>query len=396
MIEVKNGTIYVYEYWGGSRGSNYFYIKDGEQLVHISKKFKGVLRGATRGGRRKKYVYKIPLAELELYEFSFSNSGYGPYCRRYLISQNGNVIEKVEVDLADLEFEVVGSENGLLRFYNSTVPKMIERVKQIEKSLGIGLLFDGTERLEDIYRDPARAAKIALVFPTAQTRCKALEKYIQDAHELYVLMLVAEAIGGKTIYHVLNGQPIWWIAHAKDWPTAVVDNSKRYTIWYQFSIIDWLKVVFPGIAKAFLNPAELQRLAMEGKFEIFEKIFGVKPKDVREAYSLIANWGEKRRQHVKPDIVIFKGDYRERNEIKADSKVIVIDAKVEIKNGDLVQLKGYMKTFRQFKDVKFIIACLGRAKYKTTLERMGYIVIENVAPNESGENKFKEVLLTIL
>ena len=60
----------------------------------------------------------------------------------------------------------------------------------------------------------------------------------------------------------------------------------------------------------------------------------------------------RRRQNVKPDIVIFEGDYRWREDLEKNPprNVVVIDAKIEIKDSDVEQLRGYMEIFgRKFK-----------------------------------------------
>jgi len=410
-VKVVNGNLVVVEDQGGSRGTNYFYLNVNEKLEHIGRLFKGQKIREGKGGRRKTYEYVVSLdslrnmfgTKIELYEFSFSNSGHGPYCRIYEVDCVTGAINEKGVS-THLDFKIIGLEEDWLNWYDRIVPRMIKRIKDIQQALGIELFFaEKSVRLEDIYNDPANAKRIALIFPQPQARSRALQGYIQASHELYVLMLVAEALGGKTIYHVY-GKPTWWIAHAQDDPTAVIEsNGRKFTVWYQFAIKEWIDVVFSGLVRAFLDPKELERLAMEGKFDELEKILGKKPNNVAEAYSMITNFNKliKGRQHVKPDIVIFEGDYRSKGDLKRNppNNIVLIDAKIRISDNDIKQLKEYKDVFdREFEKGKmhYVIACLEKAEHKLILEKLGFIVVENVAPDKEGEKKFVEVIKDLL
>ena len=409
-IRIENGDVWIGENQGGSYGSSYMYVNENGILKHISRFFKGKLIHVSRSGRKKTYEYRIPLGTLkdmfgdkvEIYEFSFTTSGF-LICRAYEVDCVMSSIREFQPQRIP-GFEIMNAEKYWLDLYDRTVPKMIERIKDIQQALGIELFFaKKSVRLEDIYRNPTNGKKTALTFPQPQARSRALQGYIQAVHELYVLMLVAKALGGKTIHHVYNGKPAWWIAHAQDYPTAVVEtNNRKFTVWYQFSAKDWIDVVFTGLVRENLSPGELEKLAMEGKFDVLERIFGQRPKDVREAYSMIANFKKlTKRQYVKPDIVIFEGDYRWKDELKEipPSNVLVIDSKIEISDTDIEQLKSYRELFNsKFSGgrIHYIIACLGKTNHKDTLEKLGYYVIEDVFPDEKGEDEFVKVVKDLL
>jgi len=190
----------------------------------------------------------------------------------------------------------------------------------------------------------------------------------------------------------------------RKYPTAVVEsNGRKFTVWYQFAIKEWIDVVFSGFVRAFLDPGKLEKLAMGGKFDELEKILGKRPNNVAESYSMIANFKKlmEGRQHVKPDIVIFEEDYRSREDLKRNppSNIILIDAKIRISDNDIKQLKGYKDVFnREFKKsrIHYVIACLGKAKHKLTLEKLGFLIVEDVASGEEGEKKFVEVIRNLL
>jgi hypothetical protein len=350
----------------GTRGSNYCYIPVSGRLVHIGKLFKGKLLS---GGRRRYYKYEIPLRSLAkkleerviIYDFSFSNQGYGPYCTRYFIDcSSGDVQVQYGIEEVGYGFELLGREVTWLELYNKYVPNLIRRVKDIQEKLDIELFFaEHSLRLEDIYNDPMDASVSALVLPSWQGRVKALKTYLRSVHELYVLMLVGEAIEGRTVYHAYSEKPSWWIASSSEYPTAVIETCDgRYTVWYQFSLKEWIEVVMRGLGRS---------------------MFGYE--------------GVRKRQYVRPDIVIFKGDVRHRGDLERAESLLLIDAKIYLTQGDLEQLRAYAEGFkREYEKVHGIIACLEEAIYRTTLEKLGYTIIENVTPSHKGEAEFIEAV----
>ncbi len=169
---------------------------------------------------------------------------------------------------------------------------------------------------------------------------------------------------------------------------------------YQFAVKEWMEVVLGGIIRAMLEIDGLRRLALEGILDEFERIFGIRPKDSQEALSLVESMETlaRGRQHVKPDILIFEGDYRSRKDLTDNlpNNIILIDAKINITDSDLKQLKSYRDVFnREFKKgrMHYVVASLERAKQ---LGKLGFIVVENVAPGKEGEVKFVETIRNII
>jgi len=379
MLEVKGDRIVIREIHHGTRGSNYYYILVGDRLVHISRLFKGRLLS---GGRKRYYEYNIPLRSLAeklgekavIYGFSFSNSGYGPFCTMYIIDcSSGDVQERHGIEELDYSFELLGREITWLELYDKYVPNLIRRVKDIQEQLGMELFFaEHSTRLEDIYNDPVGALRSALVLPSWQGRVKALKMYLRSAHELYVLMLVGEAIGGRTVYHIYSERPSWWIAVSSEYPTAVIETPEgRYTLWYQFSQRAWVEVVMRGFLMRYGK-------GQVGPHEVIGR-------------------GRRKRQYVRPDVVLFRGDFRYRRDLGRAESLLLIDAKINLTQGDLEQLRAYAEGFvGEYGKVFGIVACLEEAMYRATLEKLGYVVVENVAPGRRGENEFIEVVREIL
>jgi len=396
-IDKGKGEVRISEEIGGSRGTKYYYVEVNGLLEHITEYFEKFRRymGSSRAGKRKEFEYRIPLNVLKklgdivkIYEFSFSNKGYGPYIRIFKIDcEKGEITEK-DGSLSNINFKIDRSVESMIEVYKRYIPDMIKRVKDIQSKLKFELFFSGAVRLEDIYDDPENAWKTAII-------------YSENSQELYILMLVAEALNGKTVSKY--GTPTWSIEKGQDYPTAIVEvNGRKFTIWYQFSIRRWIDVVFAGLMRLFGTSEvvkELQEWAANGEFEKFERLFGVRPKDAKEAYKLIREVGKLRgRQYVMPDIVVFEGEYEKREDIKENppKRALIIEAKIEVGDSDIHQVLEYKRIFDQTLNCQnnYVVACLEKISsgHKKTLEKNGIIVVENVAPYKEGEEKLKEII----
>ena len=365
-IYIEGDYLIVYEDRGGTRGSNYFYLRAGDGLVHLGRMFSSELMYVSRRGRRKTYRYTIPLTDLcsygekdrvSLYEFSYTNKGYGPYATHYVIECTRKIINEIRVDVDHVPpIKPVGPELPWIFLYDKYVPKMVEEIKSVASRLDFKIHFLGkATRLEDTYRDPHLGVVAALTIPTWQGRQKSLEAVLRGVHELYVAVLIADALQAET----LEG---WHIEYASDNPTAIIKaNGKMYTIWFQFSLIEWMIVALRGM---------------------FHSTFS------------------RRRWYVRPDIVVFDRPYRSREELGSSPprKILVIDAKIDVTKDDLRQLRGYRELFDRIKiaDTTYIVASLERVAYRPYLGEMGYIVIEEVHPEGSGKDEFKRKIREML
>jgi len=389
-IEIRGNKLVIWERQGGTRGTNYFYILDPHEkkLIYIgrlSRLFTRILEGTSRAGRRRNYKYWALLevlekelgSEITLFMFWYTNKGYGPNTTKYLVNCSRKTIEEERVDTISVsvyEFEVLGPEREWIKLYEKYVPVMMNIVKNIVNKLGIEVLFAGrATRLENLLINPKLGLINALVQPSWQSRQKALEAYIRSAHELYVLFLVAVSLNAKTIYHISSdGKPYWWIEYASDFSTAVVvtPTGRRHTFWFQFSPKKWWDVVRGGWIHA---------------------MFG---KPVRRL--------PPSRQYVRPDIVIMEGEYQYRSDLKrrTPALVVLMDAKISFDEADFKQLEGYAENFGKLFDKKviYIVACLDRIppRYKKMLERIGYHIMEEVAPGQKGEEEFQDFIRRIL
>ncbi|WP_148883172.1 hypothetical protein [Thermococcus aciditolerans] len=398
VIKLEDDQLIVKETHKSSRGGDYTYIVRDSKLMHISKLFRPSRKedGEIMYDISIEEAEKVFGEEIELVEFSFSNRGHF-YPKIYRINlQTKTISQELSRNreiLGRYEFEILGSEYQALNEYERKVPPLIERVWEIEKKLDLEVYIRGA-RGEEVHEDPELAKFNSLVFPNLRSRTRSLKEKIRFAHELYVLMLVIDS--------VLNEPPeerTLQITH-KDWPTLVESNlNPPVTVWYQFSIEDWTKVVW-GCFWLVIDEAA-NRIA-HGQYEEAEKLIGVKlPRNYAGAMKVIASLRSSKRIYVKPDIMVFKGEYRSRGNILENppDKAVLIDAKVEMTQSDLKQLLEYRAKFPQtFGNIEFIVAAIEKmsAHYKHKLEREGYTVIELVFPNKPGENEFQEAIRKVI
>ena len=394
-IKLEDGCLIVRETHKGSTGGDYTYIIRDSKLVHISKFFGLSKRTAYE------ITYEIPIIdaerilgrEMELLEFSFSNSG-SFFPEIYRIDLRAKTLDRVLLrnqEVLRYEFEILGDEYHAIKEYERNVPQLIERVREIEKNLNLSLHIWGT-RGREVHEDPELGKFNSLVFPNPRSRTRSLKEKIRFAHELYVLMLVVDSV-----LKASAEERKLRITH-EDWPTLVVDDL-QVTVWYQFSIENWTKVVW-GHFWSVID--EVAKMIADGDYEKAEKLLGIKlPRTYSESMKVLASMRSSKRIYVKPDIMVFKGEYHSRDDLLQNppDKAVLIDAKVGMTEDDLKQLKEYREKFpKTFENIEFIVAAIEKipAHYKYKLEGGGYRVIENVFPGRSGEKEFQEVLQNII
>ncbi|ABP51188.1 hypothetical protein Pars_1635 [Pyrobaculum arsenaticum DSM 13514] len=127
--------------------------------------------------------------------------------------------------------------------------------------------------------------------------------------------------------------------------------------------------------------------------------------------------GTRSRQYVMPDVVIFEGDYKDRQDLGTSRKIVVIEAKIKFDGSDAKQVLEYTKIFGEtFKGskIKYILALIDgdamcpsdpiivdksakKALEKEVSEgRIDLVVVDGVAPDKSGEKKLVEEIRNFL
>jgi len=364
MLRIEDGYLVVYEEHAGSRGGDYFYVEQPEGLIPFCKLYGryAKLEFVSRKGRRKTYVYRVPLAQVEgkaLYHFGFTNSGGFYFRGRYRVV-GGSVIEEGTASLKSLKFMLFGRERPALRMYEEYGIPMALEARRLMQKTGAKIVASGP-RVYDLLTDPELAKVVSLIMPTWQGRVKALDAMLKTAHELYVMALITDALKARARPLPWSSEPYWALEFASDYPSVILDSEcGTFTIWYQFSTKPWFNVV-------------------------------------REAIVEWIRGGEKRGiQHVVPDIVVFEGEVVDRREVSFNRVKLVIEAKhKELSLVDLEQLNAYAEIFRRPKGVTLVVPFLKGAGRARGLLRDVYIV-EHVNYSRGGPghgvNEFRAIV----
>lgn len=235
-IKLEDGHLIVRETHKNSRRGTYVYVVRDSKLMHISKFFNLT---------SKKYdeiIYKIPIQEakavlgqkVEFIEFRFSNKGnFFPW--NFIVDFQTKTLTERSLKNREIhrqyEFEIFGEEYHALKEYERKVPPLIERVWEIEKKLNLKLYIRGA-RGEEVHENPEFGKFTSLVFPNPISRTRSLKEKIRFAHELYVLMLVADSIP-----RAQTEERTLWVTH-EDYPTLVI---REKALSSQFGISSQLR-----------------------------------------------------------------------------------------------------------------------------------------------------------
>ncbi|KXA89133.1 hypothetical protein AKJ62_03730 [candidate division MSBL1 archaeon SCGC-AAA259D14] len=157
--------------------------------------------------------------------------------------------------------------------------------------------------------------------------------------------MAVDELGGKVEGRFKNNR--LQLADADEYPSGYIRaDGDTYTLWYQFSLKPHIQVVGEGI-------------------------LGLSKDEV---------------QHVRPDIVVFKGRVEDADDVREgfEDKMAVIDAKVDFAEEDIEQIKSYSEAFPDY--ASLIVACLDRVpiRYEDELEEIGCQLVD-LRPDESEE-----------
>jgi len=374
MIQQSDNCLPLYEDIGGTYGGKYLYIRICDsgncRLVHVGRlreelniNVEEQILHKNRKSVFKKYCIKAEdLSNVTIYEFNYSGSGNGPYVFKYELRQGE--LKRVPADVGELcgnggrylaklfGIEEGSQEYALVERYLKYVPAMVEEAKRILP----GIWASGP-RLENLIEDAeCKGLLDALVQPDWHSRKGALESLIREAHEVYVLAHTISALG--------NQQRPMRLVKAYEIPTAVVKgNSADYTVWYQFPIEPPIELVIKGMRESMTENSSKNR--------------------------------QREHRHIIPDIVVAKGNYKSPREID-ETCMMMIDAKIDISDKDVKQLTAYKNLLSgrfQNSQITYVVAVLEEAgEFREKLERIGYVVVEDVRPGGEGIKSLEKVV----
>ncbi|MEM4912938.1 MAG: hypothetical protein QW579_01905 [Desulfurococcaceae archaeon] len=368
---VKEQTIKVWEEWRGTRGGQYYYVREGNLLRHISRySIKRVK--IHEGGRGSIIEYEVPLNRIKdklIYSLGFSNSGYF-YARKCKVDAflypkypeapgfpDFKRMKDAEEDLQLLEIE---TRDPLLKQTISELLTdyaiMIDEIKIYARRLNFEILFAGhASRTADMFNDLRRGLVACLSLPSDKARLKCLEVPMKWIHQLWIMKLACESL---YIVEILKEEwqerPVWRIMQGSPYPAFVArSRGWLYSFWFEF------------------QP------------------------------SRIAHWvggfiGE--RAPVRPDILVCKGWFKNARELKK------VDLIIECKNKEFQYWQSDVETqlipyFKKYRPANMILASMKPipSGAKRGLQELGIDVVDGLAPgNEPAIREFRRLVIKYL
>jgi len=356
-------VVRICEEYEGTRGSLYYYVVEGNKLRHISR----YAIGENKHGR---IVYwSVPIKNVSgkpIIELGFSGSGYG-HASEYRIedfiaSKDGfpksenrkwrESLKKAMERLRNYEFEIFDLElKKLIKEFKTLYVQMIDDVKKYSEKLVFKLSFVGhASRVRSAFDDVSRCLFACLSNPKDKSRLMSLRNVCRWIYQLWVLRLICEAVEAKSIKREKwQEKPCWWIEQGTPIPTCILETPYGdITCWFEFQFHE------------------------------------------------MAHWASvftRKREHVRPDIVIVKGSYKVAKEVGS------IDLIVECKERDFKMWKNEIKQVRayaeNFRPKSFILASLKQIPqhYKHLIEKTGIKVVDSLYPTKRDKiQKFTEIV----
>ncbi|MEM2614175.1 MAG: hypothetical protein QXO15_08130 [Nitrososphaerota archaeon] len=363
---IKGQTIKIREEWRGTRGGQYYYIREGSLLHHISEY--SIRQAKVYEGRRGPTIeFEVLLDRIKdklIYELGFTNSGYfyAKKCKidAFLHSKYPGIpdfdrMEDAEKDLQSLEIEtrdplLKQALQELLTSYAS----MIDEVKDYARKLNFKIFFTAS-RTADMFDNLKRGLITCLSLPSDEARLRSLEVPMRWIHQLWVMKLTCESLDVKEIKkEEWQERPYWWIEQGSPHPTFVARGGDQlYSFWFEF------------------QPS-------------------------REAHWIGAFVGE--RVPIRPDILICRGQFKDASELRK------VDLIIECKNKEFQYWQIDVETqlvpyFKRYRPVNMILASMKPipSKTKQNLQESGIDVVDGLAPgNGSAIREFRGLIMKYL
>lgn len=283
------------EEWRGTAGGQYYYVREGNRLRHISSYATGKA-GVRKSSRGLAVEYEVPASSLEgrlIYGFGFSNSGYfyPMVCRAGVLFANRRLealsCERVADlrELKGLEFEIRDATlKQRIEELKTVYRRMVDEVKDYARRLNFEILFMRARRTEEIFKDAEEGLIPCLVLPNDRARVRCLKTPMRWIYQLWTTMLVCKALGIVEIKkREYWKKPLWLVEQGSLTPMFVaLGYGGTYSFWFMPQPTKWVHLV--------------------GAFE-------------------------RRRAPIKPDILVSKGEFKDAREL--DRVDLVIECKSE-------------------------------------------------------------------
>jgi len=365
-----SGEIVVREQWRGSRGGTYYYVREGDVLRHIGS-YAISARKVDESRKGPTLEYVIPAEELagkEVYEFSFSNSGYMLVYKyppeallnpdpSYPYRPNFNLRREVSPDeLRRLRFEVRDLQlRLLLEEFNRYWRVIIDDLKDYTARMNVGISFFGhAEATASIYEDPSLGLVRCLALQDDGARMRCLERPMAWLYQLWVMKLACEALGISKFKSAYGGEARWIIEQGKPYPAFQAEGKGgEFTFWFEPQVHEM---------------AHMARL-LTG-----------------------------RKEHVRPDIAVARGRYDKIDDLLESGRSF--DLIIECKHTEFDRWSGDVDTqipayVENFKPKALVVASLKPVPnhVKRKLGGIGVVVVDELTPyNTSAIEEFKGIV----
>jgi len=358
-------NIIIRENWRGSRGGNYYYVREGTILRRIDK-YAISKKKVYESGRGPEYEYLVPvqrIREKEIYEFSFSNSGY-PFFRKgsaeAFLNSLGSEYPSVPdyklmrdvrfEELMNLEFEIEDPGlQKLVRDIRKFYTTIVDEIKSYSREMSFKILFPGHAEATSTFLDDVNEGMIrCMVLQNDQARMKCLEKPISWIYQLWIMVLISKALMIEEFWkQEYETESKWFIEQGKPHPAFIARS--RENIYYTF----------------FFEP-QIHEMAHLTSVFIGTRI------------------------HVRPDIIITKGKYSSLKDMaEVDLLVECKTAPQEMWEKEILsQMKDYVEIYGA-KTMALVSFYNVDPLLRISLERIGVIPIDEVRPGGLGLEKFK-------
>jgi hypothetical protein len=377
MVLYGSSIVEVYEERSGLHGATYHFIREGKELVHVSRHALWV-----KHEPRANY-YIIDLDELkgkEVVEFLSSRSGpigFYSYPAEYLgapYNMRENFERKLSYEdvLNRYELEhLTLAEKAFLTEWVSVYTPMLESVRRFIDRRDVKVR--GPELFWTHLKYKLRIPLPFVIPYSEKSRAKSLEVLTKEIHQIWIALKILDKLGFKPIRQ-LKGKP--WLEFRQS-PSSATAIVRGYGLWYEFDMnphtmcegMLWYLRDMPPTLKAFYE--RLRKLYGEGS---------------------LGFWRD-RRIALRPDLVFINA--KNCDEIAQglfDVKLII-----ECKNQEFYywrqDVKGQIIPYKCiFEPERMLIVSLKPVpqRVKALLSEQGIDIVDDVCPGGRGKERFVE------
>jgi hypothetical protein len=371
--------VIVREWWGGlSRSSSYYFVIEGNRLVHISRYAKEV-EVDRRGGRAEYAINLSDLKGLKVLKISASNKGI--FCNAFLYEPEELVKEFLErryeikplsiINSLKIEHLIDEERFFLNREWNNYYLPMINRIRGILQPVRerVGYL-----EITDLLRCQIFGGvdlPLSYLIPYSEVaRRKSLEGLTKEIHQIWVTVEIVAALErrGKLV-------GFWPVFKQSPYNATITFTCTAGTcsLWYEFDI----------------NPLTLCEGMLWYGFvpEVLEAILA-RARSVYRGRRL-------ERMPLRPDLVVIEG----ADTCEGLKRGFKVKAIIECKNQEYMywartvenQVLPYKEVFRpDYTIIASLMPVSESAKIKAA--RYGIILIDEVNPKGEGIDRLVEII----